>query len=450
MIKHRNLLLDPNATEAGGAAVAAPPAASAPESAVSTPSPSESLPQGDSAPSTSIPERVSPITPEIAEQLGIDTPKPIKVEPMKALGLNSTPREGINALIQKSAEKIQRNIPFVKPTPQATTPSGQAPIVQKTPAPAQPTPSAPAAPRPSAPAQPAAPTPAAPQTFEVQGRKYTPEQMQAILEDRASRQPVPQAQPQPQVPQQPTQQLSPQQQAEAQNQRESSFINELAPQINLERAGLRVTPDQADVMAAGGEPAANMLNGMMQRAVAYGALTGRKSIAHELNPILKFMDQRHAQDVTRFQQALAPIQEQARSVAAWETEQAFVNAHPDLAPHMDNARIVAHAMIEQAPQWAASVSREDFVKAVGEQTRNVLKNFGIEITPAQTSVPASATPPAASQAPKQPAPVKAAVTPSGMKPITGQRPNAPAAVTKPVQTKRDFQKVAIDSMASTR
>jgi hypothetical protein len=434
-------LLIPDGETGGNVAVAEPPAsAPAPEPAASTPPEPQSAPETAPVPT----ERTSPITADVAEQLGVTSPKPFKVDALKALGLDKSPREAIAAAIAKDAAKITRNVPFEKPKPAAppvaiTPVAGQAPVVPPVVKPVAP-----------APPQPATSVAPAPQKFKVGDQEMTGEQLAAFVQGLQARSTQPQ--PATSVPTQPTAPArSPEQEREFVRQRETQFVNETAPAIDLNIAGLKTTPEQADILAAGGQPAAALRDEMNQKAVAYATLLARKTIAAELNPIIKT----HAQAIQSTQQetlrSMTPVIEHMQSLAAFETEQQFAAEYPDLLPHIDTARIIGHELVRQYPDWARQVSRAEFCKAIAEQTPVVLQRFGVTLTPkAPAPAPASNASPTPASAPNKPIPVKTP-TSTGPKPITGQRPGgSAAAVTKPAQGRQAFQKVAIDSVSALR
>lgn len=438
MNKHWLKLMAPDGDNGGGSAVAEPPAQSIPTTD-STPSPSESLP----AAQESFFERQSPITAEAAEKLGITTPRPIEVKPMAALGLEKTSRSAINELIAKDSLKITKSPQFERPvsTPATTTPAP----VAKVPASQVPLQGQTVA----KPVIAATPAVQAVPKYKVGEREYSPEQMQAIIEQGLLRQqPV---QSQVQQPQVPANNRTPEQEREFVRQREQQFVSETAPHIDLNIAGLKVSPEQADILAAGGEAGAALWDQMNQKAVAYATLLARKTIAAEANPIFE----RQMQAVRQQEQVIAPLLEQARSVAAWETEQEFVKAYPDLAAHIDSARVIGHELVRQYPEWAASVDRPTFIKAVAEQTPKLLERFGVKLgsnPPAQqTNVAPEASQTAKPTVIATNAPAKVA-TQKGPKPITGQAPGrVPTASSgAPKQTAQGFQKVAVDSISALR
>jgi hypothetical protein len=357
---------------------------------------------------------------------------------MQALGLKDTPSSSVKALIEKEALKINRSpvfergkgvLPSATPAkPIATTPAPQASAATPA-APAQPTP-----------AQPPVNAPGQVQKYKVGDKEYTPEQMAAYLEGQQlamRHQPAPQA---PAAPIQPTQQMTPQQQKDYIRQREAGFVAETAPHIDLSLAGTQITPEQADILAAGGPEAVKLHNEIQQRNISYATLLARKTIASEINPIL----QKAEQIIQQQNATIAPILERERSVAAWETEQEFSKSYPDLAPHIDTARIVGHELVRQFPDWARTVSRQEFIKVVAEQTPAVLQRFGVTVKPVGQAAPAATQKVPTSNG--TPVPAKAAAP----KPITGQAPNKAAAVSKPVQTREGFQRVAVDSVQHLR
>ena len=419
-----------------GTAVASEPAQSAPAAESSTPS----APEAPTAPSAPA------VTDDVASALGVDSPKPFRVDPMKGMGLSKSPRESINDLLGGGKSTFLGSQPTVKTG--AVTPSGQTPVA----APAKPiTPAAPKVvtqsqlpaqetpvqPKPATPPQtPQAPAQQPEPLINFQGKQWTPRQIEAFLEGQR----MAQQQFAPQQPQQPTQNLTPDQERARIRDIEANFIAQTAPAIDLERAGLNITPEQADLIAAGGTEAATTLQSLMQRSVAYGTMLGRKTIAADLNPILHQLQQQSQQVA----QTVQPVLEQARQVAIYETENAFTQQFPQYSDRLDLARIVANELISKNPDWAQRVTRDEFVRTVGAQMPQVYQILGIQPQAAQQS---PATP--AAPAPIKPATPKV-VPASGIKPIQGQRPNTPAAVTQPGKSKQGFQKAALDSIAALR
>lgn len=452
-------LMEQESTGGGGAAVAEPPVSSpAAESAVSAHSEAASALETPPEPTTSVPERVSPITPDVAEALGVTSAQPIEVKPMAALGLEKTPRSAIQDLIAKGHQSITRNVPFEKKpaVPVATTPTGGQAAIKPAAQVAPVTPAQPAA----IPATPViAATPQVPK-YKVGDQEFTAEQLAAIANyQRTQPQPAaqPQPAPQPKAPAQP--QLTPEQQKEQIRAGRTNFVNQIAPHIDLKAAGLEVTPEMADILAAGGAPAAELRQQMSQKEVAYALALSRESVANDLNPILHA----HAQTITRqndlHQQALAqrdaaiaPLMEQARNVAVYETEQEFVSEYPELAEHIDTARIVGNTLWQQYPEWVQKATRKEFVAEIAKQTPLVLQRFHITVKP-RGAAPVAATPPVTPAAPKPGTPAARIATAAKPMPapIRGQAPGKiTAANGTPQQTRQQFQKVAVGSIADLR
>lgn len=421
----------------------APEPSTANDSASTSPTPAESITETP----TDIPERTSPITADVAEKLGVSTAKPIDVKPLAALGLDKTPRTAINDLLAKDAAKITRNIPFEKKPVSGGPAAKPAASMQQPAAQVAPTPT------PAAPALVVTPQVPAPvvQKYNVGGREMTAEQMAAYLEG------VNRAQPQPQPVQQPqqTQPVLPQRSQQEIRQLQANFVAQAAPTVDLDVAGLRVTPEQADVIAQGGEPAVNLLNQMNQRAVAYANLTTREQLAGDLNPIIKAHAETIAAQYQDYNQKIAPLLEAQRSVNIYQTEQEFAATYPDLVPYIDTARIIGQQIAETDPAWVASATRPEFLALIAEHVPQVLGRFGVTIAP-KTAATANNVAPATSVAPKAgttASGVKKVATSSGPKPIAGQAPgkqHGTAVSEPPTQTRKMFQRVGVDSISSLR
>lgn len=454
MNKYWMKLLMADGTDGNGSAAPTPepsapitPEPSSTSESISTPTPSERL--SDSSPT--IPERTTGISADVAEKLGIPAGvKPIDVKPMAALGLPEKPSSAIQTLIQKEGLKLTRT-PIYDPKakaaaaapPALASAAPGAATTSTTPAKPAEAPVTPSVPTAQSAIAATSPTP----TYNVQGRQMTQEQYIAFLEGRSSMAGAPQqtASSQPQ--------MTPEQQQQFIRQRESNFVNETAPHIDLNMAGLAMTPEQADIIAAGGPEAVKLITERDQRAIATATLLARKTMAAEINPIL----QKAEQIMQQQQNTIAPILAREQQIAVWETEQEFTKDYPDLAPHIDTARIVGHELVRQFPDWARQTSRKDFLAQVAQQTPQVLSRFGITIGQAKPGSTPPAGAPAATPSittpknpPGNPAKIPTSGAPKGPQPIRGQAPGKPAAVSKPVQTLNDFQKVSVGSISNLR
>lgn len=428
-------LLTPDGEQDGGGESTSAPASSSVES-----TPSISI----ETPPDSIPDRSSPITSEVAEKLGLDptSSRHISVKPMAALGLGEAPSSALKQLVEKENLKVTKAPVFTKPG-QTAAPGVITNKIPTDKTPAVTLPTTPAV-KPVVTQQPATPQASIPapavQKFNIGGKEMTAEQMAAYIEGQNAAMRQPQQVPAPvnQTPGQP--QRTPEQQVQYVKERETAFVAQTAPHIDLSLSH-QMTPEQMDVIAAGGPEALAVMNQVRQKDVALATLLARKTIAQEMNPILA-----RTEDVMRQQAAMIqPIIQREQEVAAWETEQDFVKGYPDLVPHIETARVVGRELARAYPQWAATVSRADFVKAVAEQTPAVLAKFGVTIGKAQAAAQSP------QNAPGSPKPVQTVKSTGTPKPVTGQAPSArSAAVTKPAQTQGGFQKVAVSSISALR
>lgn len=216
-----------------------------------------------------------------------------------------------------------------------------------------------------------------PAKVKVGGKEYTPEELEELV-SRANKPKEEEANPQPKAPEAPKAKTQEELQAEAKYQRqvEENFIQQHVNAVDLSRTGLQLSEKEMDIINDGGAPAVALLNDLRKRDTLHAVLIARKSMANDINPIIE-----------DFRNTMAPIVQQQREIAAYENEQKFYESNPDLKAHAKIVRTVAQGIGEKYPDWARQASQEDYHKAVADQARYVMREFGINAAPAANPEP---------------------------------------------------------------
>jgi hypothetical protein len=263
--------------------------------------------------------------------------------------------------------------------------------------------------------------------IEIDGKKYTREQLATILKAQEA----PQLKPEPKAPPAPPSPEEIERQKKEIAEREAAFVKELSAAIT-DRVAIK--PEELETILAGGEDALKALGDYNARIVAQSVLLARKGIFEQLSPHIQRLNNVVSQ------------QEQLDRVA---TEQAFLTTYPEYAEHIELTRNVAEELARQYPNEVARMSGKQFMAEVDRQTNAILQQqykawnptatntwkdaVKARKAPAQTPV----TPPPAASGPA--AAASGAPGVSGAPPIKPPTANSPSAVA-PSGALPDFHK----------
>jgi len=294
------------------------------------------------------------------------------------------PRDASPASVQQQLPPLQP-APVAAPVPQPVVAPVAAPVPgQPVPQPvpgqpvaapvpqpvAAPAPQPVVAPIPGQPAPQPAPTQAPhTQTYEIEGRHYTAEelgrihkkneQLEAIVSQQLSQQPqqpqVPQQPQQPQTPQQP--QYTPEQiahQAAELKTQEDQWVGENSKHIAVEV----LDEGQLEKLLDGGPEAVQMFQDIRAHDAARTAYTIKASMYRELGPIFQ-----------KFEESMQPMQQYQRVQQEQAAETLLTQRHPEIAQHhIITARQIADRLVQQYPDETNAMPIETFIDEVAIQT----------------------------------------------------------------------------------
>jgi hypothetical protein len=322
----------------------------------------------------------------------------------KALGLPESPTKTLNRAINqvKKDAKIDQGFardpepapePKKKNEPPKNTPKNDSPAPSEKDEGEVPAAAAPEASKDTPPAAPAAP---ASKEFD-ELKNLIKEQAKQIDDLKKANTPAPAAEP---VKKAETDEEKAQKTAKRQEARkkEVDFHSKNVP-VNL-------TDKDVDQILEGGEQAVSKMKELLGSVYAEAIMQTREGLEKDLNPILEHIYSNMEQ--------FNPVYDDYQQLQRLRIEEGFKGLHPDLKDRMDIVKSVAKTLYDQYPQQLDKMKEPEIFNMVAEQTRAVLKSFGVSLTPAAAPAPVAPVP----------APVAAAPAPEPVKPVA--RPPAPA------------------------
>lgn len=325
--------------------------------------------------------------PNVADRLSV---------PASALGLDTEMPS--NALPKPIADTPGPTGPSARADAAPPGPTGPASATGPAAAPA----TGPAASPATAPAAAPATAPAEAPKVKIGDKEYTTEELEKLLAERAKQNNLPAPTPAPAAPLPPA--PTPEQIAEA----ESTWRDNFAKQ---EKIAYPTTEADVEVLLGGGKEAVEFFSKKLTEVTTRAVLLARKSVYADMNPQME-----------AFAKRIEPLFVNHEQVERVSTEQAFLHAYPDFAPHIATAKEVAEALLATYPQHVQKMTTQQFIATVSEQTSRILQADYKKWNPSATDTWQEA---AKRQAASAAAPVTAA--PAAVPPPTP----APAAATAP-------------------
>lgn len=437
-------LLDPEPAGGGG---------SVDTSVASTPA-VESTPSV-SAVDSSVDMKTGTFTPQGA------SPRGTMVNASKALGLSKPAKEVVKDMAATQRQKGTPSVPFTgkdqKKEPEKTLAAAQGDVLTPEPEvkpPAEVPPVVPPAPVVEAPK---------PQTIKWNGKEYTAEQWQAILDVKEAHEA--QMRQQQQTEQANAPKMSPQEEAAQTRQYEHDWISNNAEAVDLNLGFPQMTEEQRiaahEAELGGGIEGVKVRDDIRRRDILHAQQGAVREVARQANPVMKKMEDRINQLEQALEQRIAPLQEHHQQLAKYEFEQGFYTANPALKARSGAIRTLDAQLQKEFPGWYAKATKDQIYTQLKDELKKAdeyfAQTFGYrmpEDTAQANGTPAPAVVPPVAPAPGNPAAQRQAASAAAMKKATppapgantsgsGTRPNAGKAVGN---TSKDFQRSAVASM----
>lgn len=259
--------------------------------------------------------------------------------------------------------------------------------------------------------------PPLPKTIEIDGVKYTEEQIRELKHKAETPPPAPTPAPAPPAPApapsegdvtKPAQAQTPEEKAATLRRDKDAYIQARIAESELPD----VSAEDLDTLFSGGPESVSKFNEIRKRDAATAQLQTLTDLQRLINPIFQ-----------GFEEAIVPLLRQQQNIIEFEVAQEFAGSYPELsARHGESARDIALKLLKQFPKECEQMTRPDFIKEVALQTEHAMnlraREFGYNTwreVPAKQQAQIKAATPAPAPAPA-PAATEPAPPPPALKP----------------------------------